>query len=183
MMHGSKTPTGTKGNRKHGLYSAALSDEEQDLWDEMKLGNVDDEIRLCRIQLRRAMNLEASIQKAPNDAKNLVGVELVEIRRSTGPSGSTADSVSKRPDVMGRMNWLLGRIAQLEKTRSELIAASRADDDPNATARRIMDAVAAMTAVEFDQVWDNPNDPEVQAKAVAAAKRREWLGLKPEEDE
>lgn len=75
----------------------------------MQLGNVDDEIRLCRIQLRRAMNLEVSINRSPNDAKNLVGVELVEIRRSTGPSGSTADSVSKRSDVMGRMNWLIGR--------------------------------------------------------------------------
>jgi hypothetical protein len=123
-LHGGKTPKGTKGNRTHGLYSEALSDEERALWDEMQLGTVDDEIRLCRIQLRRAMNLEASISKSPNDPKNLAGIELVEIRRTTGGGKSSTDAVSKRPDIHGRMNWLLGRIAQLEKTRAELIAAA-----------------------------------------------------------
>jgi hypothetical protein len=58
-LHGGKTPKGTKGNRTHGLYSAGLSDEERELWDDIQLGNVDDEIRLCRIQLRRAMNMDA----------------------------------------------------------------------------------------------------------------------------
>jgi hypothetical protein len=33
----------------HGLYSSALSEEERDLWDDIQLGNVDDELRLCRI--------------------------------------------------------------------------------------------------------------------------------------
>lgn len=172
--HGGKTPTGTKGNRTHGLYSVALSEEERELWDEMKLGTVDDEIRLCRIQLRRAMNLDAQIQKAPNDVKNLAGVELVEIRRSTGAEKkSTTDAVSKRPDVHGRMNWLIGRIAQLEKTRAELIAASRVvDDDPDAHARRIIEAVAAMNEVEFGEYWDDGPDEERQARAIAKSQQR-----------
>jgi len=124
-LHGGKTPTGTRGNRTHGLYSVALNDEERELWDDMKLGTVDDELRLCRIQLRRAMTLEAEVSKSPNDVKNLAGVELVEIRRATGADkASTTDAVSKRPDIHGRMNWLIGRIAQLEKTRSELLAAA-----------------------------------------------------------
>jgi hypothetical protein len=81
QLHGGKTPKGTKGNRSHGLYSTGLTDEERGLWDDIQIGNVDDELRLCRIQLRRAMNLELGIQAAPNDAKNLTGIELVEIRR------------------------------------------------------------------------------------------------------
>src|SRR4051794_1434009 len=130
MMHGGKTPKARHtGPLKHGLYSSALNDEERELWTEIQLGNVDDELRLCRIQLRRAMNLEASISKAPNDAKNLAGIELVEIRRSTGAGGARTDAVSKRPDISGRMNWLIGRIAQLEKTRAELIAAQAEHDD------------------------------------------------------
>ena len=129
LAHGGKTPKGRNGgalneNHKHGLYSSALTDEERELWDEIKLGNVDDELRLCRIQLRRAMNLDAAIGKAPNDPKNLVGIELSEIRRTTSNGKSTTDAVSKRPDVAGRMNTLLGRIAQLEKTRSELLTAA-----------------------------------------------------------
>jgi hypothetical protein len=128
-LHGGKTPTGTKGNRTHGLYSAALSEEEREIWDDIQLGNVDDELKLCRIQLRRAMNLDASISKAPNDPKNLVGIELVEIRRTTGNGKSSTDATSKRPDIAGRINTLIGRIAQLEKTRSELIAAQAQNGD------------------------------------------------------
>lgn len=129
-LHGGKTPKGRQtGPLKHGLYSAALTDEEREVWDDMQLGNVDDELRLCRIQLRRAMNLDAAISKAPNDPKNLIGVELVEIRRTTGNGKSSTDATSKRPDIMGRMNWLIGRIAQLEKTRAELIAAQAQNGD------------------------------------------------------
>jgi hypothetical protein len=124
-LHGGATPKGRQtGPLKHGLYSSTLSEEERDLWDEIKLGNVDDELRLCRIQLRRAMNLDAEISKAPNDPKNLAGIELVEIRRTTGNGKSNTDATSKRPDVAGRMNTLIGRIAQLEKTRSELLTAA-----------------------------------------------------------
>jgi hypothetical protein len=133
-LHGGKTPKGRNAgvqnrNHKHGLYSSALSDEEQALWDEMKLGTVDDELRLCRIQLRRAMLLDAEITKAPNDPKNLAGIELVEIRRTTGNGKSSTDATSKRPDIAGRMNTLLGRIGQLEKTRAELIAAQVQNGD------------------------------------------------------
>jgi hypothetical protein len=124
-LHGGATPKGRQtGPLKHGLYSSTLSEEERELWDEIKLGNVDDELRLCRIQLRRAMNLDAEISKAPNDPKNLAGIELVEIKRTTGNGKSSTDATSKRPDVAGRMNTLIGRIAQLEKTRSELLTAA-----------------------------------------------------------
>jgi hypothetical protein len=120
-LHGGKTPKGKHtGPLKHGLYSVALNDEERELWDDMKLGNVDDEIRLCRIQLRRAMNLEVEVSKSPNDVKNLAGAELVEIRRSTGADkASTTDAISKRPDIHSRMNWLIGRIAQLNRVQFE----------------------------------------------------------------
>jgi hypothetical protein len=136
----------------HGLYGASLTDEEQEIWDEIKLGNVDDELRLCRIQLRRAMNLDAAISRAPNDPKNLAGIELVEIRRTTGNGKSNTDAVSKRPDVASRMNTLLGRIAQLEKTRSELItAAQAAGDGAGDVARDLVDTLRAMKRTEFEQ--------------------------------
>jgi hypothetical protein len=63
----------------------------------------------------------------------------------------------------------MGRIASLEKTRAELIAATRdTGNDPNDAARRILDAVAAMNAVEFGEYWDAPND-EARAEAIEAA--------------
>jgi hypothetical protein len=93
--HGGATPKGKHtGPLKHGLYSEALNDDERALWDDMKLGSVDDEIKLCRIRLRRAMNLDAAISRSPNDAKNLAGIELVEVRRTTGGGKSSTDAVS-----------------------------------------------------------------------------------------
>jgi hypothetical protein len=130
-LHGGKTPKSqnagkANGNMKHGLYGEHLSDDEREMWDEIPVGDV-----------------------APNDTKNLDGFELTEIRRSTGGGKTNTDAVSKRPDIAGRVNWILGRLAQLEKTRAELIAAARtSDDDPDAHARRIIEAVAAMNATE-----------------------------------
>jgi hypothetical protein len=109
-------------NYKNGLYVQHLSPEEQQAWKKVSLGAVDDELRMCRIWLARCIALEAKINENPNSASNLAGFELSEIKRSVTPDFSRTESTSKRPDVMGRANMLLGRIAQLEKTRAELLA-------------------------------------------------------------
>jgi hypothetical protein len=177
-LHGGATPKGvnsgtTNKQYRHGLYGEHLTDAEREAWDELPVGVVDNEIKLCRVWLMRAMKTESSIAKAPNDTKNLDGFELLEIRRSTGDRGTNTDAVSKRPDISGRVNWILGRLAQLEKTRAELIAAAcTSDDDPDAHARRILDAVAAMNEVEFGEYWDEAPDPERQARAIAKSKAR-----------
>jgi hypothetical protein len=127
LAHGGKTPTGTKGNRKHGLYSAYLTEAEQEQWDGIQLGVVDEELKMLRIYLARCVALDAQISKDPNSTVNSASMELTEVRRSSGQEGPiSVDVISKRPDVMSRMNWIIGRIAQLEKTRSELLAAERA---------------------------------------------------------
>ena len=53
-LHGGKTPKGTKGNLKHGLYAAHLTEDEKAAWNDIPLGMVDDELRLCRVWLNRA---------------------------------------------------------------------------------------------------------------------------------
>ena len=57
-------------------------------------------------------------------------------------------------------------------------------DDPQDVARRLMDTVAAMTAVEFEEYWDSePDDEAAKAKALASAvargKRRACTPQKP----
>ena len=126
MMHGGKTPKGRhSGNLKHGLYAAYLTEDEKAAWNDIPIGVVDDELRLCKVWLNRAFGLEDEISHKPNSPDHLVGFELSEIRRSKDWKGDSTDVVSKRPDIMARINWLLGRIAQLEKTRVELIAAAK----------------------------------------------------------
>ena len=125
-MHGGKTPKGTKGNLKHGLYAAHLTEAEKAAWNDIPIGVVDDELRLCKVWLNRAFELETDIGGKPNSVEHLAGFELSEIRRSSkGNEKPTTDVISRRPDVMARINWLLGRIAQLEKVRVELLAAAR----------------------------------------------------------
>jgi hypothetical protein len=128
-LHGGATPTKTKGNRLHGLYSAALTDAEAAAWDTVPIGNVDDDIRMCRIWLARAMELDSAIGKDPSNLTNKAGLVLSEIRQTTDGENKSTDVITKRPDTIARINMLLGRIAQLEKTRSELLAASRASGE------------------------------------------------------
>jgi hypothetical protein len=142
LAHGGATPKSqnrgkVNGNHKNGLYAQHLSSEEQQAWDGISIGAVDDELRMCRIWLSRCIALEAKINENPNSTMNTAGFELSEIRRSENPERIHTDSISKRPDVMARADRLLGRITQLEKTRAELIAA--AADKPGTDTRYVVE--------------------------------------------
>ncbi|EWY36293.1 hypothetical protein N825_28900 [Skermanella stibiiresistens SB22] len=154
-LHGGKTPKGktggaANGNHKHGLYSAHLSDEERAAWDSLPLGGVDDELRMCRVLLSRALALEAEIAIDPNNVTYLAGFELAEIRRSLDGGRMSADTTSRRPDVMARINTLLGRIGSLEKLRADLIAGTDGDTGLD-QARRIKNALDAIEDAVIDQ--------------------------------
>lgn len=131
-LHGGATPksqnAGSANNQhKHGLYSASLSPAEKETWSAIPIDTLDDEIRMIRIWLARAGALDYEIGQDSNSTKNLTGFDLVEIRRSTDGMGEKTDAVSKRPDLWARKDRLLGRLAQLVKTRAELIAAAGLD--------------------------------------------------------
>jgi hypothetical protein len=113
----------------HGLYSKAMSPAEKEVWDTISLDSLDDEIRMVRIWLARAGELDYEVSQNPHDPKVTTGFELVEIRRTTGGGKSSTDAVSKRPDLWARKDRLLGRLAQLVKTRAELIAAKAEHGD------------------------------------------------------
>ncbi|MGF7213025.1 hypothetical protein GGE65_007661 [Skermanella aerolata] len=144
MMHGGKTPKGTRGNRRHGLYSNHLTEEEQAGWDDIQIGvgAIDDELRLLRVYVARCVALDAG---AANDPSSL---ELIEVRTTTGESPSET-VVTRRPDTSSRLNWLFGRIALLERTRADLIVSTKdSGEDATDKARQIRDALRAMIAVE-----------------------------------
>lgn len=148
-LHGGATPTGTKGNRIHGLYSVHLTQAEQAQWDDIPVGVVDDELRMLRVYLARCVALDARISTPPTAD----GLELAEVRRSSSlDDGVTrTDAISRRPDIMGRMNWIVGRIASLEKVRAELLAAAQAaGDGVDDKARDLIDVIQTMTATEDD---------------------------------
>ncbi|WP_052832798.1 HGGxSTG domain-containing protein [Skermanella aerolata] len=121
-LHGGKTPKGNHtGPMRHGLYSAALTEAEKAVWLDTPTGNVDDEIRMCKIWLARALALDSAINQDPHSSSNKSGLVLSEIRQSSSGDSKSTDVITRRPDTIARINMLLGRIAQLEKTRSDLI--------------------------------------------------------------
>lgn len=57
-MHGGTNPGPAKGSQhalKHGIYSTALTDDEKELWGDIEIGNLDNELRMVRIQYLRAL--------------------------------------------------------------------------------------------------------------------------------
>ena len=143
---GPKKHTTQKTALKHGIYASGLSDEELAMWAEVQVGNVDEELRLCRIKLRRALIAQAEIQVAPISPNNPAGFELWEIRSTE----SGTQTVTRRSDYAAIIDRLLGRIGQLEKIRAELISAAQTtNDSPTDRAREIAAAFRAMLDTEL----------------------------------
>lgn len=111
-LHGGANNGAPKGSRnaaKPGnIYSAYLTDEENAVLMRLEIGKVEDELRLCKIRLMRAL-------KAETDAP--------ELEQVTAKADGGIEEVSKRRDYSGLIDRLMGRIASLEKDRLALIEA------------------------------------------------------------
>lgn len=120
-MHGGKStgaPAANKNAAKPGsLYSKFYTDEERLLADQIKLGQVDEELRLTRIRLMRAMAREQEVGgELELDSEK---VEPLEIDgQDTGLSKTT--TTKKVRDYWALIDRLTARIESLERTRAEL---------------------------------------------------------------
>lgn len=120
-MHGGKAAETHKGNqnaRKHGIYSDTLTADEQGLWDEINVGSLDDDIRIAKLQLRRAL-----IAQAKAEAGDGLDLDAVIENSGAGEEGGYANTSTQRrrrgyEDIINR---LLGRIGDLEAKRAEMM--------------------------------------------------------------
>lgn len=121
-VHGGSStgaPARNTNARKHGIYSQFLTQEESEQFDGLKLGSVDQELRLMRIRLARALAAEERADGAP---------ELDEVTENEG--GGVAVTVPKTVtktkvrDYVGIVDKITARIESLEKTRVALIEAA-----------------------------------------------------------
>lgn len=148
-LHGGRS-TGPKSG--HGIYADGYTDEELEL--EIKLGSVDEELKFCRVRLRRAqLALEewefANLEGDEEEVKALN--DLTEVIEEEGERTGVVDGVTdqfpfeskkkvrKRPDFEGIIHRYLQRIESLERTRKEL---GGGEDDLRSTARKFRDALA-----------------------------------------
>lgn len=132
-MHGGKS-TGVKENqnaKKHGIYSKFITDDEWQAVEQSELDNLDDELRLCKVRLLRALQAE-------NEQGNLGDEALELIRKTVEPPiiggmpitpDDDDDDVSEivkksfeKRDYNGIIDRLIGRIQSLTQARLELLA-------------------------------------------------------------
>jgi hypothetical protein len=122
-LHGGKStgprnPHRNPGNRyaaKPGsLYSRFLTDEEKDIAASLELGSVDEELRLTRIRLLRALRRE----EEKGDEPELE--ERIE-REVSDKVGARSEEKHKVRDYAGLIDRLTARIESLEARRALLI--------------------------------------------------------------
>jgi hypothetical protein len=119
-LHGGKStgPKDLRGNKnaaKPGsIYSQYLTDAENDMLSRIELGRVDDELRLTRIRLMRALNRE-------NEFGDTAELEARVEREGAGEYQAKTEEKFKVRDYSGLIDRLTGRIESLERTRAELL--------------------------------------------------------------
>jgi len=114
-LHGGGASKANKANKhaaKPGsIYSQFLTDDENAILSTIELGRVDDELRLTRVRLMRALSRE-------NEFGN--ELEIDSEKHETGEHGGTT-TTSKVRDYSGLIDRLTARIESLERTRAELL--------------------------------------------------------------
>lgn len=126
-LHGGKStgPRNQTGNRNAArpgsLYSRFLSDEEQGIAANIELGNVDEELRLTRIRLMRALQRENDL----GDTLELESETIEPVEIDGEPTGGELiKRTTKVRDYTKLIDTLTARIESLEARRAALVAAA-----------------------------------------------------------
>lgn len=113
-MHGGKTPkTNLNAVKPGSLYSKHLTEEEQAQFDDIELGSLDDEIRLTKIRLARALAQE-------HKKDGTLELESAVKRQGGGPQVATAEVHTRARDYVSIIDRLTARVASLEARRAAM---------------------------------------------------------------
>lgn len=129
---GPKDQKGNQNARKHGIYSDAIQAEEQELWGDISVGSLDDDIRIAKLQLRRALIAQNKAETGDGLDLDLESVNTVLPSVSEGDEDGSGERPRQTTTVQRRrrgyediINRLLGRIGDLEAKRAEMLAKSK----------------------------------------------------------
>lgn len=140
-------PKGNQNAKTHGIYSKAMTDEEQELYDALNPRDVDAPIRMTMIRLKRAFELEfAQDQAIDQDPETDHGMIAME-RKVTTTEGSDAGDYTERTVVRKRRDYaaIIDRlVGQLTKLVAQKVALE-GDGAPDIAyvSRAIREAVGA----------------------------------------
>jgi hypothetical protein len=146
LSTGPKDTTNSSRNAlKHGIYATRFTDEELALSQELKLGNVDEELRLMRLRLRRALEAEHQANGEP---------ELDEVieRDISSDIGARSEEKKRVRDYNGIVDRIVGRIESLEMKRMELLKheeGGEADKEP--IGKIVVEVVSARASPDLQE--------------------------------
>ena len=120
-------PDGNANALTHGLYTNSLTPDERELWSQIEVNSVDDEIRLTKFKLAR---VETAISRL--EAGEDVDFHLFERRTEASTEGNAtsrrASEVRRRPDWYAHRISLLRTLARLLSTKTQMVQAGLMTD-------------------------------------------------------
>jgi|GEM_PF-5338718 len=115
----------------HGMYGDLIRNDDLPFVDDIRsrVGAVEEELLVARLQLRRALRAQARADELPD------GMEVAETVERDGSEKAAGRSEVKKKlrDYPAIINTMLGRIESLEKTRLDLLKAVKAMQAAEAT--------------------------------------------------
>lgn len=156
-LHGGKStgPINQRGNsngaKPGSLYSRYLSADEASICAELELGSVDEELRLTRIRLMRALKLEAESEECRLELEAETVKPAILGGMPIYDEEPVREKQYKRRDYSALIDRLTARIESLESRRSSLISA-----DLDARLKRI-----EIDRAEREADNNNRNEPVV----------------------
>lgn len=126
-FHGGKSPAHNAAAVRHGAYASAMSDEDKSFLDSSdRMGQLDDELILLRVRLRRLARLAQEHEDGTLKVDATAPVEVVdEYGTTSGGEGGGGEftktrTVKRLPDYHTYIDRYIGRIAVLERLKAEL---------------------------------------------------------------
>jgi hypothetical protein len=98
-------------NTSHGFYAQTLTEEERLEYDLIALGEVDNELRMARIQLRRVLNTQKQ------EGAKLQKIKEVAETSDKGESLVVTKELIKYPTII---NKYLNQIGRLESIKAQI---------------------------------------------------------------
>ncbi len=111
-------PTGNKNSAKHNIYSQFMTDDELEFVEHSPLDEIESELKLCKVQLKRA--LEAKQKQAERVAGGKDGLEIDSIQDENDAEGGSTKTTFKWRDYDAIIDKLIARIQSLTTQRHAL---------------------------------------------------------------
>lgn len=163
-LHGGNAgaPTGNKNSAKHNIYSQFMTKEEIEFSQQSELHSIDSELKLCKVQLTRALKAKQAQDDAIKD-QDKVAIDSMTLGDANPQDQGGGDRiVYKRKDYDALIDRLIGRISMLTKQRNEL-------ETQALTNQKLKLEIEKLKGDE-DGVGDDPTPVKVTINVVNASK-------------